>query len=65
MAAFSQQDFAAVGTNGTDVSHDKGVHWQHTEFLNLNAVGFHGQEGWAVGPKGLIARFKTHWEYLE
>jgi photosystem II stability/assembly factor-like uncharacterized protein len=63
VAAFSQQDFAAVGINGTDVSHDKGVHWQHTEFLNLNAVGFHGQEGWTVGPKGTIARFKTHWEY--
>ena len=63
VGAFESQDFAAVGTNGTDVSHDKGVHWQHTDSLNLNAVGFHGQEGWAVGPKGLIARFKTHWEY--
>jgi photosystem II stability/assembly factor-like uncharacterized protein len=56
-------DFAAVGTNGTDVSHDKGIHWQHTDSLNLNAVSFHGQEGWGVGPKGLIARFKTHWQY--
>ncbi len=56
-------DFAAVGTNGTDISHDKGHHWQHTDLLNLNAVSFQGQHGWAVGPKGVIARFKTHWEY--
>lgn len=56
-------DFAAVGTNGTDVSHDKGHHWQHTDSLNLNAISFEGQQGWAVGPKGLIARFKTYWEY--
>jgi photosystem II stability/assembly factor-like uncharacterized protein len=56
-------DFAAVGSNGTDVSHDKGVHWQHTDSLSMNAVNFEGQEGWAVGPKGTIARFKTHWFY--
>jgi photosystem II stability/assembly factor-like uncharacterized protein len=65
VGACSFQDFVAVGINGTDVSHDKGVHWQHTERLSLNAVGFHGGEGWAVGPKGLIARFQTHWQYLE
>lgn len=56
-------DFAAVGTNGTDVSHDKGHRWQHTDSLNLNALSFQGQQGWAVGPKGVVARFKTHWEY--
>ncbi len=59
----SYGDFVAVGTNGTDVSHDKGHHWQHTDSLNLNALSFEGQQGWAVGPKGVIARFKTHWEY--
>jgi len=59
----SYGDFAAVGTNGTDVSHDKGRHWLHTELLNLNAISFQGQQGWAVGAKGVIARFKTHWEY--
>jgi photosystem II stability/assembly factor-like uncharacterized protein len=57
-------DYAAVGPNGTDVSKDHGIHWQHTDHLNLNAVSFDGAEGgWAVGPQGMIARFKTHWFY--
>ncbi|MGA7137323.1 MAG: hypothetical protein WBZ14_06605 [Terriglobales bacterium] len=59
-------DFAAVGPNGTDVSQGNGgesMHWQHTDPLNLNAASFDGQEGWAVGPKGTIARFKTHFLY--
>jgi photosystem II stability/assembly factor-like uncharacterized protein len=57
-------DYAAVGPNGTDVSKDHGIHWQHTDHLNLNAVSFDGAEGgWAVGPQGTIARFKTHWFY--
>lgn len=58
--------FAAVGPNGTDVSEYEGgeaMHWQHTDSLNLNAVSFDGDAGWAVGPKGTIARFKTHWFY--
>ena len=40
------------------------MRWQHTDFLNLNAASFDGTQGWAVGPKGTIARFKTHWFYL-
>ncbi len=64
---FSGGDFAAVGPDGTDVSHEElggsGMHWEHTDYLNLNAVSFAGSEGWAVGPKGTIARFKTHWFY--
>jgi hypothetical protein len=61
--SFSYEDFAAVGPNGTDVSHDKGVHWQPTDKLNLNAVSFHGTQGWAVGPHGTIAVFVDQWEY--
>ncbi len=64
VGSFSNGDFAAVGPNGTDVSHDKGVHWRHTDPLNLNAVSFEASDGWAVGPKGAIARFKTHFQYL-
>jgi photosystem II stability/assembly factor-like uncharacterized protein len=63
VGSFSYGDFAAVGPNGTDISHDKGVHWQHTDYINLNAVNFEGSKGWAVGPKGTIARFKTHFSY--
>jgi hypothetical protein len=59
----SYGDFATVGPNGTDISHDRGVHWTRTDPLNLNAVSFEGTAGWAVGPKGTIARFKTHFFY--
>jgi photosystem II stability/assembly factor-like uncharacterized protein len=65
--AFSGGDFAAVGPNGTDISHEEisqTMHWQHTDYLNLNAVSFEGNNGWAVGPKGAIARFKTHFFYI-
>lgn len=63
VGSFSYGDFAAVGPNGTDISDDKGIHWKHTDYLNLNAVSFEETNGWAVGPKGTIARFKTHFFY--
>jgi len=56
VGSFSNGNLAAVGPNGTDVTHDKGVHWQQANSLNLNAVSFNNAEGWAVGPKGSIAR---------
>lgn len=62
--SFSYGDFAAVGPNGTDISHDHGKHWQHSDYLNLNAVSFDGTSGWAVGAKGTIARFQDHYQYL-
>jgi photosystem II stability/assembly factor-like uncharacterized protein len=63
VGSFSYGDFAAVGPNSTDVSHDKGVHWHHTDRLNLNAVSFDGTHGWAVGPNGTIAVFVNHFQY--
>lgn len=53
-------DFAAVGPNGTDISRDSGVHWTHTDELTLNAATFAANQGWSVGPKGMIARFNPH-----
>ena len=48
----------AVGPTGTDISEDLAVHWKHLDRLNLNAVTFLDfRAGWAVGPKGTIARF--------
>ena len=67
VAGIGYGDFAAVGPDGTDVSHGNGgggMHWQHTDHLNFNAASFDGKEGWAVGPKGTIARFKTHFSYV-
>ena len=53
----------AIGPNGEDVSVSKGsaANWKPTDSLNLNAVTILDIEnGWAVGPKGTIARFVNH-----
>jgi len=60
---FGPGSLVAVGPNGTDIGkrQSKGeMRWQPSDKLNLNAVGFAGTEGWAVGPSGTIARFKAH-----
>lgn len=56
----SDNDLAAVGPNGTDITQDVGVHWTHTDALNLNAASFAANQAWAVGSKGTIARFNPH-----
>jgi hypothetical protein len=54
----------AVGPNGEDVTKDFGVTWEHTDSLNLNAVFILDVHyGWAVGPKGTIARFLNQKQY--
>jgi hypothetical protein len=54
----------AVGPNGEDISGDFGVHWKHTDSLNLNAVALLDiWTGWAVGANGTIARFVNHYGY--
>jgi photosystem II stability/assembly factor-like uncharacterized protein len=54
--------FVAVGPNGAETSRD-GVHWVPIDGPNLNAVTFISGKGWAVGPKGLVARFVDRTEY--
>jgi len=54
--------FVAVGPNGSDVSRD-GTKWQHIDDANLNALTFINGKGYAVGPKGSVARFEDHNEY--
>jgi photosystem II stability/assembly factor-like uncharacterized protein len=57
-------DWVAVGPTGEDVTEDNGAHWKRTDSLNLNAVELlDTQTGWAVGPKGTIARFVNHFQY--
>ena len=54
----------AVGPNGEDISFDQGVHWKHTDSLNLNSVAILDlDEGWAIGPNGTIASFVNHRQY--
>jgi photosystem II stability/assembly factor-like uncharacterized protein len=48
----------AVGLTGTDVSVDDGATWQRTDSTAYNSVAFASPSaGWAVGPKGRIARW--------
>jgi len=56
----SHGNFVAVGPTGTFVSDDGGVHWKFSDTQSLNTAGFENGEGWAAGPKGTIARLKTH-----
>jgi photosystem II stability/assembly factor-like uncharacterized protein len=59
--ASNQLSILAVGPNGEEISDDDGVHWKHTDLLNLNAlVILDIFNGWAVGPDGTIARFLNH-----
>ena len=56
--------WVAVGPTGEDISGDFGVHWKHTDSLNLNAVALLDiWTGWAVGPNGTIARFVNRYGY--
>ncbi len=47
----------AVGTNGTDISTDRGATWKKIGSEDLNAVAAKGMDAvWAVGPKGGVYR---------
>ncbi|MGD9629337.1 MAG: glycosyl hydrolase [Pyrinomonadaceae bacterium] len=47
----------AVGTNGTDISTDRGAAWKKIGSEDLNAVAAKGMDAvWAVGPKGGVYR---------
>lgn len=49
----------AVGTDGTDISYDRGGVWKKIGTENLNAVAAKGKHSvWAVGPNGLVVRLK-------
>lgn len=54
----SKKMWIAVGTSGSDVSLDDGKTWKTFDTGDYNAVSFSGETGWAVGPKGAIAKFK-------
>lgn len=55
--------WVAIGPTGEDLTNDGGVHWKHTDSLNLNAVAvLDSGTGWAVGPRGTIARLVNHFK---
>ncbi len=46
----------AVGTSGSDISHDNGENWETFGAEALNSAAFAPSgKGWAVGPKGAVA----------
>ncbi|MBL8123737.1 MAG: hypothetical protein KIT61_11255 [Pyrinomonadaceae bacterium] len=48
----------AAGTNGTDISFDRGATWKNVGKEDLNAVDARGNKAvWAVGPNGTVVRF--------
>jgi photosystem II stability/assembly factor-like uncharacterized protein len=56
--AWAKDRWVAVGTSGSDFSLNNGATWKLLDHENYNSVGFApGGDGWAVGPKGRIARF--------
>jgi photosystem II stability/assembly factor-like uncharacterized protein len=56
--AWGKDRWVAVGTSGSDVSLDDGVTWKPQDRENYNSVAFTATgDGWAVGPKGRIAKF--------
>lgn len=50
----SGRRFIAVGTNGSDISDDAGVHWRRMDTFNLNAFSVRNSRSCAVGPKGTV-----------
>jgi photosystem II stability/assembly factor-like uncharacterized protein len=49
-----------TGTSGSDISFDDGNTWTTFDTGSYNALGFHGDDGWAVGPQGRIAKFRLN-----
>jgi len=61
--AWAKDRWVVVGTSGSDFSTDSGAIWKSLDRENYNSVAFTSTgEGWAVGPKGRIAKFNwPHW----
>jgi photosystem II stability/assembly factor-like uncharacterized protein len=56
--AWARDRWVAVGTSGSHFSVDEGATWKPLDDKNYNSVGFTSNgEGWAVGPRGRIAKF--------
>ncbi|MBX3297286.1 MAG: glycosyl hydrolase [Acidobacteria bacterium] len=57
VAYIDRNTIIAVGTNGTDISRDRGATWKKIGDENLNAVAAKGRRAvWAVGPAGAVYR---------
>jgi photosystem II stability/assembly factor-like uncharacterized protein len=56
--AWAHDRWIVAGTSGSHSSQDNGANWKLLDRQNYNSVAFTSTgEGWAVGPKGRIAKF--------
>ncbi|HEV7999643.1 MAG TPA: hypothetical protein VGP63_07175 [Planctomycetaceae bacterium] len=56
--AWAKDRWIVVGTSGSNFSQDDGATWKLLDRQNYNSVAFTPTgEGWAVGPRGRIAKF--------
>lgn len=56
--AWAKDRWVAVGTSGSNVMQHDALTWTSLDQQNYNSVAFTATgEGWAVGPKGRVARF--------
>ncbi|MEO6333457.1 MAG: hypothetical protein ABIO91_00605, partial [Pyrinomonadaceae bacterium] len=59
VAYIDDRTLVAVGTNGTDISQDRGASWNKIGSEDLNAVAANGKKAvWAVGSKGTVVKLK-------
>lgn len=50
--------WVATGTSGSDISTDDGINWKVFDSVGYNAIAFVSSAvGWAVGPRGRIAKW--------
>jgi photosystem II stability/assembly factor-like uncharacterized protein len=56
--AWAKDRWVVVGTSGSNSCQDDGATWKQLDHNNYNSVAFTATgQGWAVGPKGRIAKF--------
>jgi photosystem II stability/assembly factor-like uncharacterized protein len=55
----ASRSYVAVGLTGTDISRDDGATWSKVDSVAYNSVAFSpsGDAGFAVGPKGKVAKW--------
>jgi photosystem II stability/assembly factor-like uncharacterized protein len=59
VAYIDDRAIIAVGTNGSDISYDRGATWTKIGNEDLNAVATGGRKTvWAVGPRGWVVKMK-------
>ena len=59
VAYIDKKMMVSVGTNGTDISYNRGESWTKSGSENLNAVAAKGRGSvWAVGPSGMVVKLK-------